>query len=485
MDNELKPRRQKFYYSLFRRYVSFINSRFYFRRVHTVGIENMPKDGNPVVLVSNHQNCLNDPLALALMFKDRRPHFLARANVFKNPMANRALRYLGLLPAYRVKFDGFSAVKKNQDTLEEVDVALQRGETVILYPECGHQDKRWLGNFSQAYLKMAFGAAEATEFKKEVFIMPTANHYSNYYHAREDMMIKFGTPISIAPYYELYKERPRQAMREVNELVRGQIESLMLDIRDLDNYDTIDFLRESSFGEHYAQSKGYHPDNLPEKLLADKELVAKIERAKAEKPEEVRKIFNNTRRFISGLKELGIREWLFEGSNSIFDQIWQGILLIMGLPLFLVCIVPTALLFIVPSLFIKRFIKDQMFRSSINVGATVLITYPLCCIIPSVVLWCTAGWLWGLIYFVAFPVMFVYAWNYIRWTIKYIGCYRFLNPRNKKKVARLSRLRNGIYRKLDKLLQQTADYNQMANTTREAEQQAAAGVETDTSGANA
>lgn len=464
-----KPREPKFYYSIFKRYVNFINSRFYYRHIHAVGIENMPKDGTPVVLVSNHQNCLNDPLALALMLNDRRPNFLARANVFQNPVANRFLRYLGLLPAYRVKFDGFSAVNKNKDTLDAVDVALRHGETVILYPECGHQDKRWLGNFSQAYLKMAFGAAAASNFEQEVFVMPTANHYSDYYHARSDMMIKFGKPISIKPYYQLYQKAPRQAMRQVNEVVRAQIEELMLNIRDLDNYDDIDFLRESSYGKTFARQKGFSPDKLPEKLLADKELVSELECVRQNNPDDYRAICEKTHSLRQGLAELGVRDWLFESNCNRRAQVWHGILLVLGLPLFVASIIPTALMFIAPNIFIKKFIKDQMFRSSINIGLTVLVTYPVCCIIPTIVLWFTVGWLWALIYFCAFPLLLYYAWNYMCYLIKYIGEYRFLSKRNRRKVELLTSLREGLFEKLDAMLLRTAEYRKIVDSTESGE----------------
>ena len=452
----MKPRRRQRWATAFRKYVDFINKNLYWRRVHAEGIENMPPDGNPVVLVSNHQNCLNDPLSLALMLKDRRPNFLTRANVFAvHPLANKFLRALGLLPAYRVNYEGFAAVSKNKATLSEVESALRSGETVILYPECGHQNKRWLGNFSMAYLKMAFGAAEACNFEKEVFVMPTANHYSHYFHAREDVLIRFGEPISLVPYYELYKEQPRQAMREVNAIVRAKIEELMLNINNLENYEEIDFLRESEFGDKYAEAKGLDPDLLPEKLQADKALVADIEKAMEQHPDQMKSIFEKTDQLSKGIKELGIRDWLFEGEHHRYDQFWKGAMLLLGLPLFIACIIPTALMFIVPALLIKRFIKDQMFHSSINLGATAFITYPICCIIPSIVMICTGGWLRGLIYFALFPLMFIYAWNYVRWVTKAMGHRRFVLSRNRQKVEQLRALRSQIFGDLNEVLKKS------------------------------
>jgi hypothetical protein len=155
---------------------------------------------------------------------------------------------------------------------------------------------------------------------------------------------------------------------------------------------------------------------------------------------------------IEGIQELGIRDWLFEGEHHRYDQFWKGAMLLLGLPLFVACIIPTALMFIVPALLIKRFIKDQMFHSSINLGATAFITYPICCIIPSIVMICTGGWLRGLIYFALFPLMFIYAWNYVRWVTKAMGHRRFVLSRNRQKVEQLRALRSQIFGDLDEVL---------------------------------
>ena len=176
----------------FRTYLQFVNSGLYFRKEHVIGLENVPANGTPVIIVANHQNCLNDPLCVCLKLTDRRMNFLARANVFKNPVFNKILRAMGLLPAYRMGHEGLSAVNKNFETFEDAGNSLRDGETVMLYPEAGHQDKRWLGTFKLGYLRIAFAAAEKMNFEQDIMILPSCNHYSNYFHARTDMVIKFG-----------------------------------------------------------------------------------------------------------------------------------------------------------------------------------------------------------------------------------------------------------------------------------------------------
>ena len=446
------PRDHSLFLKAFRAYLQYVNSGLYFRKEHIIGLENVPADGTPAVVVSNHQNCLNDPLCVCLMLTDRRMNFLARANVFKNPIFNKALRAMGLLPAYRLSHEGYAAVAKNRTTLDAAGEALVNGETVMLYPEAGHQDKRWLGVFRVTYLKMAFDAAAKMDFEQDVMILPSCNHYSNYFHARTDMLIKFGEPISLKPYYEQYKLSPRETMIEINQIVRTKIQEMMLHIDDLEHYAQIDFLRDHGYGRKYAIEHGYKFRYLPSRLLSDQKLVNALQCAQKEHPEQMEQIYNDTARLIEGEKELKIRDWLFIHNPGIEAPILRGLGLLLMLPLFLVSFLPTLLLFVIPKIFLKKLIKDEMFISSFNIGVSVFVSVPICLFIPSILLWIFMGFWWALAYFVAFPMMFILAWNYMRMFLKFVGSCRFVARKNRTKIAELKTLRDSIFNRLDKIL---------------------------------
>lgn len=452
MEKKLRPREHSLFLKAFRTYLQYVNSGLYFRKEHILGLENVPADGTPVVVVSNHQNCLNDPLCVCLKLTDRRMNFIARANVFNNPIFNKALRAMGLLPAYRMSHEGFKAINKNRDTMNAAGDALASGETLMLYPEADHQDKRWLGRFKLGYLRIAFEAAEKMEFKQDVMILPSCNHYSNYFHARTDMLIRFGTPISLKPYYERYQEQPRETMMEVNQIVRSAIQDMMLHVEDLEHYDEIDFIRTHGYGDKYAVKNGYKHNYLPSRLLADQKLVNALQTATAERPEEMEQIYKDTAYFANEIKRLGIRDWLFVRNTGIMAPILRGLGLLILLPLFLISIIPSGLLFIIPKIFLKKLIKDQMFISSFNIGVSVFISVPLCLIIPTLVLGFAVNWWWALGYFIAFPLMFILAWNYMRMFLKFVGSCRFVKRSNRAKVEELKALRRSIFARLDAIL---------------------------------
>ena len=448
-----KPREHSLFLKAFRAYLQYVNSGLYFKKEHVLGLENVPINGTPTVIVSNHQNCLNDPLCVCLQLTDRRMNFLARANVFNNPIFNKALRAMGLLPAYRMGYEGLSYVRKNSETFEDAGKALMDGETVMLYPEGGHQDKRWLGTFKLGYLRIAFAAAEKMDFKEDVMILPSCNHYSNYYHARTEMLIRFAKPISLKPYYDRYKEEPRATMMEINSLVHSKIKEMMLHIDDIEHYDQIDWLRENEYGKKYAREHGFKKNYLPSRLLSDQSLVNELKKASEKNPEEMEAIYKDVSTLMAGIKELNIRDWLFRHNPSIEAVILRGLGLLILLPFFIVSIIPTALLFIVPEIFLKKLIKDQMFISTFRVAVSALVTIPICLFVPIALLWIFAGFWWALGYFIAFPLMFLLAWNYMRLFMKFIGTWNFTSPKNQKKLSGLRRLRTSIFHRLDDMLE--------------------------------
>ena len=452
MEKELKPRDHNLLLKAFRYYLQFVNSGLYFRKEHMVGIENVPVNGTPCVVVSNHQNCLNDPLSVVLNLTDRRMNFIARANVFNNPIAGAFLRKIGMLPAYRMSHEGLAAVSKNKDMMNASSDALCDGETLMMYPEAGHQDKRWLGTFKIGYLKIAFEAAEKFNFERDVMILPSANHYSNYFHARTDMLIRFGEPISLKPYYEEYKAEPRATMLKINEIVRERIKELMLHIEDLEHYDQIDFLRETGYGRKYAIEHGYKFRYLPSRLLSDQKLVSALQEATNEHPEEMEKIYEDTATLEKGLKDLKIRDWLFIRDHKLPMAILRGLWLLLLLPLFIISIIPTGLLFLIPKIFLKAWIKDRMFYSSFHVGVSVFVSVPICLIVPFVLLAIFANIWWALGYLVAFPFMFVLAWNYMRLFWRFVGTCRYVKRSNQPAINKLRDLRTSIYERLDKIV---------------------------------
>ncbi|MDR0700616.1 MAG: 1-acyl-sn-glycerol-3-phosphate acyltransferase [Tannerella sp.] len=416
--------RQGLIYRSFRAYLRFVHERFFYRKVYCTGKENIPSDGVPVLIVSNHQNCLNDPLGVIFTFKDRKPSVLTRADVFAvHSVIHILLRKMGLLPAYRLNFEGEESLGKNKEIFYVSEKELISGRTILMYPEGGHQDKRWLGDFSLGYTKMAFEAAELDDFRTEIFILPSCNHYSDYFDIQKDMLIKFGMPVSIKPYYELYKSKPRTAQRRVNAIVREQIASMMLNITDLDNYRAIDFLR-NTYGRKYAKEHGYRADYLPDKLLSDRTFFEALDDAKSKDEAFVQQIYDDALRLEDELGKLNIREEQFDcihGWGMIAVAVVAQLIL---LPLWLFTLWPNIIVYRAPELVTRR-MNDKMFRNSFLFGMSVLITMPLLYILSFVLVWMCVNVAVAVIYVLLLPYMGIFAWYYWKSVVRTLQDIRF------------------------------------------------------------
>jgi len=93
-----------------------------------------------------------------------------------------------------------------------------------------------------------------------------------------------------------------------------------------------------------------------------------------------------------------------------------------------------------------------MFVSSFNVAVSALITFPICLVVPFILIWIFVNVWWALGYVVAFPLMFIFAWNYQRLFHKFMGSLRFVMPKNRATVERLKALRKSIHERLDAVL---------------------------------
>ena len=477
------------YYKGFKAYIRFVLEKIYYRKLYVKGLENIPAAGTPVLIASNHQNALNDALGVLMAINDRKPRFIVRGDAFAlgGGSFGKFLKSIGLLPAYRLNYDGENALAGNDKTFRVSEQALLDGGTVLIFPEAGHSEGHWLSTFKSGFTKMAFDAAELGGFGKEIMVLPACNHYSTYFGIRGELYVEFGKPIPLSQYYELYKVKPRTAQRELSHLVRERIEGMMLDVKDKKHYHEIEWIRKSEIGDIYAKSKGLNPKDLGEKLQADRMLCASLENAeRAENPyytdfvcdegfsadelaemarvrqEEkraggepvkgpVQDMYKAVNEYRALLDEAGLKDVQFTLSLSKMDLGIRLLCLVILAPLAFYALWPSVICYFLP-LYFARKMKGRLFDGTFLFAVNVLVLFPVLGLLTFFWDWHRTSLLWGAAHVALFPAIILFEWAYFKWVFEAVRDIRWFLLEKKGTIEKLRSARNDVYNRIKNVL---------------------------------
>lgn len=430
-------------YRILYRYVKFVHNVIYYRNYIVVGRENIPKNDDGLLLISNHQNGLNDALGILFAVGKPYPVFIARADIFRWDFVARMLRFLRIMPAFRVVDTGAENLGNNSAIFEKASSLLVEKGRVCLFPEAGHQQCRHLGTFKKGFARIAFRAAEMTNFEKKIWILPMSNHYSNYFSIQSSLVITIGEPFSFEELYDEYKEHPKRAMRLLAQKARYRVENLMLDIKDLNFYEQYDVLRAVN-----ADRRGYREVFLDQALLCDKRLNDDLDYYRDAQPEKFRTLMSEAKEYADGLKQHHFRSWVIGSTDGFWELLLRQITCLITFPTFICC----ALLNLIPynaCKLITRKVEDKMLHASFNVGLGALITFPLFYILWTLLFLIIFGFSWKLLVFVLSLPATLVVFQYLK--VRYLKLHylcRYYRQKNKSSILRLRELKQSLMEKL-------------------------------------
>ena len=150
----------------------------------------------PALVVSNHPNSLFDALVLAV-YAPVEIRYLARGDMFKNPIANVVLRNLFMLPIYK-KSDDPEFLVKNDFTYDECIRNLQAGKHILIFPE-GRSHNLWqLQHFMNGGISTLLERAIKADIPLQV--QPYVLHYSSFKVAPKALSIQALPSIDATDY---------------------------------------------------------------------------------------------------------------------------------------------------------------------------------------------------------------------------------------------------------------------------------------------
>ncbi len=367
-------------YAFLRVIVNFAHNIIFYRKVCVTGKENIPAD-SPLFFAPNHQNALMDALAIICNIK-KQPVFIARADIFKNPIIARILILLKILPAYRIR-DGKENLAKNEEIFNVSVKILENKSILTLFPETTHTDLRQLRILKKGVQRIVFQAEEKNNYQLGIKVVPIGIYYSNYWNFRSDIQINFGKPIELSEYNEIYKTNPQKAMLALRDKISDEIKPLIIHIPGSEFYALFDFMRE--FYNHRMRLKLSLKNNQNNRFIADQNIIASMDKFSSNASEKIREFDILARAYKRMLQKLKIRNWVIDKNQNLILLMLKSIGLLACLPLLIYGWFNHFFPYYIPLPLTKK-LKDKQFISSINFVAG-LVLFPLFYLIQFILVW--------------------------------------------------------------------------------------------------
>lgn len=428
------------WYALLRFFPGFVHNWIFYKKVYTQGLENIPEKG-AVIFAPNHQNTLMDAVII-LSVKNWQPVFMARADIFAGQFIRRLLFFFKILPIFRIR-DGKKALQQNEEIFQKSVEVLKNKRFLVIYPEASHEGKRRLRPLKKGISRIAFMAEEATDYTLDVKIVPVGINYQNYFNFRSSVLINFGKPINVEDYRDLYKENPQKANHELITRIAEEIRPLIIDIKDTDFYDNFETAR-SVFAPYLLKEEHKPINNFKNQVEAGRKVVKMMDDLKTENIEEFLHLNEILKEYGECLKESGLRDWIIRKNMPAWGLILQGLLKLIGFPIYLFGTLNNFFPYFIPSLLTNR-IKDKNFHTSVRfviyLIAFPFVFYPL--IFYFVYKFIGPWWL-DIIYTVAVPITGIFAHRYFVNFIKWKSAVKYYFNKNKEKSKHIVNLRNEV-----------------------------------------
>ena len=372
------------WYSLLLPYVNWHTRRAY-RRFEVHGKENLPKEGGMIFGV-NHSNTLMDALVL-LSADNIKKVFIARGDIFKKPFVAKLLTFMRILPIFRMR-NGVAAVRQNDDSLNKAVDVIHDSVDLYLFPEGTHRTKHSLMRMGKGLFHIALNANKQFGDKKNVYIIPTAIEYGDYFRFRSTAMINFGEPINVTEFLKNTSEENEAV--EINQLkdkLSTEISKLFTFIPDDEDYDAI--------WEIVKMKNEKRAGGLYKKMLRNRDTVSKILKYKEEHPEEAQSLFKRVLDFSEKRREQKISVMSVSKKYPLVNFIWKLLVLLIGLPYYLTSAVVNFPIWLT-TLIIRSKLKDPAFGNTVSFGVK-FVLFPLILIAGTILAFCYLPWTWALL----------------------------------------------------------------------------------------
>jgi 1-acyl-sn-glycerol-3-phosphate acyltransferase len=296
-------------------------TRGFFRSVETEGPA-LP--AGPVILAASHLNGFVDPVVLVAELRAF-PRFLAKATLWKAPVARFPLDFARVIPVQR-RVDAGDRTD-NAGTFDAAVAALAQGHLLAVFPEGTTHDDPTIRPLRTGVARIALQAA--ADGVDGVQIVPVGVSYEDKVAVRGRALVTFGEPIPVPPGDVALDDHGDPD----HETVRALTDRLTTDLQALTPHfgSTEDAVALTEAAQITLRSRGA-ADPVPMHDVADDARVLA-----AAEPEELRHLVDRVARYEMLLRWVGLEDRDLTGGTTLTSltrrAVVLGILLLVLAPL--------------------------------------------------------------------------------------------------------------------------------------------------------
>jgi 1-acyl-sn-glycerol-3-phosphate acyltransferase len=406
------------------------------RRVVVTGRELIPKD-QPIIFAANHQNALMDPLALVCT-NPLQTLWLARADIFKSKFTKSILKFMKMLPIYRIR-DGKENLNNNEEVFDQVTQVLENGGSTALFPEAAHSGRRQMLPHKKAIPRIALEAEAKNNFKLGLRIVPVGIYYDHYWNFNRTLIVQYGESIGISGYKERYAENSQNAMISLRDKIHSILLPLTMQINSTQYYNDYEDIRMVA-GEEYSHYHFFSNNPWLQQFYSEQELVKKTEILEIEHPDNFDLLRKKTAAYIGGLKKLGYSnlQLVKAGRVGFFGLLARLFGALLSLPFLVAGVLVSILPYMLPRVVLTRKVKDPAFRSTF-IFVSGLLLFPIFFLLESLLIGTLSGsFMVAVVSFVSMPFVGKLAFNLLEF------------DRNLIRMIKLKTIHKSVLRQLGK-----------------------------------
>ena len=403
------------------------NTKHSYRKIEVTGKENIPTDG-AVIIAPNHCNTLMDALVILQAFKDESV-FGARADIFNRPFIAKIMTFVRILPMVRQR-DGLRNVLKNNETQEIIVDTLENKVRFCMYPEGRHRPAHSLQTLGKGTFRAALAANSKFGDKMPVYIVPTGIEYGDYFRYRSTCLITFGEAINVTEFVKgLNVENDVQMIDPLRKELASRMSKLITYIKDDEKlYDkwALTKILAANKGIRY----GDFGRSLHKGMLANREIVADIEKACENKPEEMEKLLEKVKEFDKKRRKKGISIYSFRKKNEGLNAAGKALAALIGLPYWIFCAITSFPMWLTYSL-LRSKIRDKAFHNTVGFGVKLALG-GIMFIICAVLAFCLLSWPFALALTLLTIPAYSYFFDYLEGMRRFISDLKLMGDKKLK-----------------------------------------------------